>query len=83
MPLLTFKKLKDLESSKVTKWIHYHLDGNCPLNITAVVDALLDEGFVGQLRIHFDGSHILVRKGEIVFRENRLVKPLTNGPSMR
>ena len=65
---------------KVTQFIHYPLVGDSPPDVHAVISGLLERGFIGQLRLHFDGSHTQVRGGEIVVKKNSLAEPLTDGP---
>lgn len=75
-----------LPKEKVTQFTHYHLDENTPIDVGAVIQAMLERGFIGQFRIHFNGSHTEVGGGEIVVKKNDSVKhsgePLTNGPSI-
>lgn len=81
MPLSSSHKTGSFGSTKTTQWIHHHLDGDRPLDVAAMVNALLGEGFIGQLRIHFDGSHARVGRGEIVVKQSISTEPLTNSPS--
>ena len=73
------------QSSKKTKWTHHHLDtDNKPLDVAVLVTDLLKMGFIGQMRIHFNGSHAKVGGGEIVVRQSGSEEPsekfLTDGP---